>query len=518
MCVGLLCFGQSVTGVVPSDTAYPKITIDFTYRNPDPINESALLIEAGEEVPYELFTRSDKNLYTNKRILLLFEHSYFDRFKKQRERGIAFFKSVFKESINPGDEVYIAQFDWTRDGDYNFVLLNNRPVDSPRDINRLLDQIETPDNDGRLHKDVTEIYPNIMDGLTFLAEKASPNDKIAPLITIYSCEYSSIYNPRYSANDIVLRSRELDIPIYSVKYPYYKDKHSFDEITERTYGERIALENEGEEAREFANMLNNVEKRASGKRYTIQFDVPSTSVGRDHLITLQLSNIEKLDFTYSTSNKFVYWFRKPVNKVISIGGLALLLAGIIFLLVNFKRRRDKQHAANQRLQEKKIQQASSEAAQALAQQKSQFDQELKNREKAAVEEKKKQLLEQNRRLLTSKYAQLARVPCLVSEEGKQYPINKPRMTIGRNANADCVLPHSSISKKHAVIAFSSYADDYSINSEGSMYIWDLGSTNGTYVNGKPVITSQDIRSGKMPTVLKDQDLVMFGGAQFIFTI
>ena len=55
-------------------------------------------------------------------------------------------------------------------------------------------------------------------------------------------------------------------------------------------------------------------------------------------------------------------------------------------------------------------------------------------------------------------------------------INKPKVSIGRRPNNDIVLNHLAISGSHAVI--ETQMNDY--------YLEDLGSTNGTQVNGQPV--------------------------------
>jgi len=72
------------------------------------------------------------------------------------------------------------------------------------------------------------------------------------------------------------------------------------------------------------------------------------------------------------------------------------------------------------------------------------------------------------------------------EKGKSVEFSSGRLIIGRR-DADLVLDDQEVSKKHAVIeAFS----------RDNIYIRDLASTNGTYVNGVQVnqrkITDGDI--------------------------
>ena len=77
-----------------------------------------------------------------------------------------------------------------------------------------------------------------------------------------------------------------------------------------------------------------------------------------------------------------------------------------------------------------------------------------------------------------------------------FPIQDPRVTIGREADNLIQLPHEKISKHHAVIHPAGEA----------WVIEDLHSTNGVFVNGKRVERQQ----------LKDGDRVKLGPYEFYF--
>lgn len=59
---------------------------------------------------------------------------------------------------------------------------------------------------------------------------------------------------------------------------------------------------------------------------------------------------------------------------------------------------------------------------------------------------------------------------------REVELDKDRMTLGRKPDNDIVLPHPAMSGSHA--AFNFIMND--------VFVEDLGSTNGTYVNGKRV--------------------------------
>lgn len=83
---------------------------------------------------------------------------------------------------------------------------------------------------------------------------------------------------------------------------------------------------------------------------------------------------------------------------------------------------------------------------------------------------------------------------IVSEKGGQqstFEFSKAEITIGRMKGNDIVLPKGNVSKKHSRIVLQ----------DGGFSVSDLGSTNGTYVNGRKI-------AGEQP--LTDSDKVYIG--------
>jgi hypothetical protein len=71
-----------------------------------------------------------------------------------------------------------------------------------------------------------------------------------------------------------------------------------------------------------------------------------------------------------------------------------------------------------------------------------------------------------------------------------------RTIVGRSRSSGCVLADPTVSRAHAVIG---YAD-------GAWSLRDLGSTNGTYVNGRRITGETEVRPG---------DEVAFGAVRFL---
>ena len=59
---------------------------------------------------------------------------------------------------------------------------------------------------------------------------------------------------------------------------------------------------------------------------------------------------------------------------------------------------------------------------------------------------------------------------------KEYPLDRPLLTIGRRADNDIVIDHMGVSGTHAQVSLDG----------PSVVLTDLKSTNGTFVNGSRV--------------------------------
>jgi len=76
-------------------------------------------------------------------------------------------------------------------------------------------------------------------------------------------------------------------------------------------------------------------------------------------------------------------------------------------------------------------------------------------------------------------------------------INKPVVTFGRAASNDTKLDSPKVSRQHATIKLE--GDEF--------YIYDLGSSNGTFVNENQV---------RAPVMLQSGDVVRMGDQEFVF--
>lgn len=86
----------------------------------------------------------------------------------------------------------------------------------------------------------------------------------------------------------------------------------------------------------------------------------------------------------------------------------------------------------------------------------------------------------------------------LSGQGTNIEIGANRVVVGRSTEADVVLPYDNVSRKHALIW----------RADGRSWIRDLGSSNGTRVDGDEV--------GDRPLPLHDGAVLSFAGHRYRF--
>jgi pSer/pThr/pTyr-binding forkhead associated (FHA) protein len=83
--------------------------------------------------------------------------------------------------------------------------------------------------------------------------------------------------------------------------------------------------------------------------------------------------------------------------------------------------------------------------------------------------------------------------------GQEYNLCRFTTSIGRSIAGDIVLSDNSVSRQHAVV--------YCL--QGKFYLEDVGSTNGTMVNGQPLTGRTHLNSG---------DEIRFGISKLLFLL
>lgn len=96
---------------------------------------------------------------------------------------------------------------------------------------------------------------------------------------------------------------------------------------------------------------------------------------------------------------------------------------------------------------------------------------------------------------------MAAVGLLIDREhpNRRLDVVQPVVSVGRSKENDVVVDHGTVSRQHAMIKLE----------EGQFRLYDLGSTNGTFVDGEAI---------HEPVTLEDNASVTFGEKAFVFKL
>lgn len=108
---------------------------------------------------------------------------------------------------------------------------------------------------------------------------------------------------------------------------------------------------------------------------------------------------------------------------------------------------------------------------------------------------------ESRELVVTKSARivLGAAPRLEAH-GRSKLLNRKSISIGRGRQNGVIIADPKVSKFHAMITFDSKR----------AYLKDIGSTNGTYLNGKPLAYDK-------PRELHDGDIIVVGNVELTVT-
>lgn len=479
---------------------FPQVKLVFNYKNPTPLDTSKIkLFENGKSINnYTLKEKPTDTSFKSKQVLILVENSYWKRFDKQLSQVKQLWSEITGKVIGKNDQVFVATFDWTK-GKNTIQLLNKKAINSPSQVNDLIQSITETSNDGREHKS-TEIYPALLEGVSFLKSQKK-KDSIAQAILLFSSEFNNIYNNIQTKTDVIVSARNAGIPIYAFRYPY-SPKYNLHDIAEKTFGNQLDMSEASNEAT--MKMMNQIPERFAGKNYSLQFKSKIDANNDFRNVKIDVSGEESLELRYQSPSKWsVIWKNKTYRFVII--ALGLLLVGLILVLgYQLKKRRNKQVENVQRIKE--------DTENAVQQSEIKRAEEKRLQEEEEIRKQKEAFNE----TLRKHFNRLPRSAKLISSEGIEAEIANPVFYIGRRSENDMSFDNAAVSKVHAVIYYDHVPDTLQLLNEKQFIIVDFDSTNGTYVNGQPIPSISAVKSGATPTRLTNSDLIQMGEVSITF--
>jgi hypothetical protein len=86
--------------------------------------------------------------------------------------------------------------------------------------------------------------------------------------------------------------------------------------------------------------------------------------------------------------------------------------------------------------------------------------------------------------------QPARLQPVLDIDGQRYSLNAPSIVLGRSSEADILIDDTGVSRRHLEIR----------TGHGTAQAVDLGSTNGSYINGQKIVGSSELADGSTITM------------------
>jgi hypothetical protein len=476
----------------PNVSAYPTITCKGHLRNPDVLPKSSFkLTEADKELEFKLDHETPSDSGIARSILVLWEY----RPAAKRDAQNKFFRQAILDAlpemlIGEDDEINVATFAWTGKEKGAKALHPLLPTFG-KDINILSSVVrdaKAPNGKGVIEALGSELYPAISEGIAALADRESK----AKVLIVLSAEFYNILNQTVPPSQVKDEALESDVAIYNLRYKQMNDKYSLDSLASDTYGKSFEVDPKSTQMAtqkmvEFAEISA---LRSAGMDYEFSFQTTTPKDGEAH--TFQIAEKGKPTvFTYNAPSKSMgEWIGDNIAIFI---GLIVLIIGIgvgIYLLLRKRKQTEEARQAEEKRKLEEVKARSQETEQRVAQQNQQLSQmqrEEQDRQRKAEDAKRREEAEREAKtLLTEMYAngRQPRVTTMVNGQPLTMELPSPVTTVGRDPSCDIQFNLNTISRNHFQIIYQN----------GKYMLLDLGSTNGTSLNGSRV-NQAELRHG-----------------------
>jgi len=527
----LFAFSQQIGKVSKVNVdKFPKVEFTLNLYKPDAKENKDFEIFENQQKIQFTFSRTNAPIAdTQKHILILFEDMTHTSHALQREYFQYVLENSLPKFVNKGDKVNIAVFDRNRGSETSLRFLLENYTD---DVELLKNAANTFRSiyDEHSNQKSSELYDALDDGMADLHEKF-PNKNT--FILELSAGFNLSANNAITQEGLIATSREYRIPIYSVYYNIY-DNRTDNDYAEKSFGLFFLSDksrNDKDAAKEkVIEFMTNALKRHYGFNYTFSYDTKVEQDGKLHTVSIKVDG-QAIEEKFQAPACDIACFIKK-NTILVALILIIIIGFIIGLVLFLKKKKEKELALQaekeaqqtEKLRQIEIQRQKDKEEQVKKQEQQQlenerleqkmreereeqlrFQQRLEAEKLAEQRQREQQLLdkqqeEQIKRLTEEMRNNRGGFPSLkIVSHGlnKDFVINKPIISFGREKHLnDFFLQEPTVSGKHFEIQY--FGGDY--------FIQDVGSTNGTKINGMAV------RRHK----LKHNDIIQAGKAQMMF--
>ncbi|MDX2304944.1 MAG: FHA domain-containing protein [Microscillaceae bacterium] len=327
-------------------------------------------------------------------------------------------------------------------------------------------------------------------------------------------------NAALTADDVIRAAERQDIAIYTLNHlrisqTNLQKTEIYDRISLRTNGDSYNVSSTNDIRNDLGEIFESGSRQEDKniQQYELVFTSDAPSDGKTHKFSIEYKEEPPQEFSYNTP--FEEGSTPPDGILQKYGIIILVIAGLLLGVIYYwynerqiriqeELEEEEELRAQMEEQEKKKVNESQSYIQELKEKNIRLQEQLKLKEQELakkIDEVPTVIPPQKIDLKNTSIAGGGGAPFLQVSAGlfsQNFRLNKPTITIGRSANNDIVIPEQTVSSKHATITIE----------KGSFFINDLGSTNGTFVNGNRV-TSKLLKSG---------DIIKLGAAHCRFEI
>jgi len=508
------------------NSQYPTIKFRINHFDPETKTKDAFkLFENGNEIEFTVRSiAADKDeIHKNKTILFLFEDMSPTTHPEQK----IFFQQLLSISlgafVNDGDGVNVAVFNRSTNGSSPIrkMLLQNY-TDDKELLKSKISNFESQYDVWASQKS-SDLYQSIFDGINQLLKMDSNTGKI---LVVLSAGFNNPESSENSTARVISLATKNRIPIYNIQY-YYQgwEHHKLTTLVNESKGlEFIASHSNKEKdlriaADSLAFFMNNALLRLHGNDYEFTFKTSEEKDTKLHAVQLKEGNRVSDIVFYTPTPSLMDIATK--HSVLVLGIFIIIITIVVAIVITIKRNKwnalkkekDQQEKVEQlRLDAERVAKEQKERAEADRMKMEDLQQVVEEQRRKAEELQRKTDDEKRKRLEqlqsenyqrqleeTVREMQIKGFPRLIistREGNKTLTITNPETTLGRNSDNMIALEEQSVSRNHAKITYSA----------GNYFIEDLGSSNGTFINGRKV----------KKQLLNNADVIQLGQQQISF--
>jgi hypothetical protein len=495
-------FGQANLDGSADVAKFPEINFQVHMRDPAPRDSADFEVKEDKvAIPFKMEIVNSDAKPIPRGVLVLWEFLPNNERSAQNE----YFRSVLQQAIpkmlGEGDVLNIATFAWTdkANGDGMLELLAGGFQENTEGLLEAVKNAKSPSGQGVKTDHGSELYRAMNEGVAVLA---SQKDK-SKVLVVLSAEFPNIFNvATENATKVIAEARQADVAVHNLRFKLKDPKYNLDDVSRSTFGQSFEVDKK--DASASASKLNQFVSeagiRALGKDYNFIATTTNLADGKSHHLQLKCGT-EILDIPYNAPSASIGdWIKENAIVFGIILVLAICVVVALLLLVRARKKASDIAKALELDRLKDIESKNRQSEGLLSQQRLEIDR-LKSAE-AAKEEAGKAVIAQAE--MTALYQAMfangksPRVVANVNGTVQTIPLPSPVTTVGRDKSSDIQIDSNAVSRNHFQVIFQN----------GTYTLQDIGSTNGTYLNGIK-ITQSPLRHG---------DVIGAGGLTFNFFI